>query len=119
VATGSVRCPPDELMCGDPGLLTCTGALNDCSGRGDCLKGRCYCHTGFGGADCSVDICTSTCADVGLRAFTCLVIAMCRKSQVVVAVVRKEPEYRIRACTYSTPLTQLAPYYMLFNHDGV
>eukprot|EP00892_Ulva_mutabilis_P008327 jgi/Ulvmu1/5867/UM025_0129.1 len=56
-------CPPDDLMCGDPGLLTCADTLNDCSGNGDCFKGRCYCHAGYGGDDCSVPVCYDKCAD--------------------------------------------------------
>lgn len=59
-------CPDDVYMCEDPGLLLCVGDLNDCSGRGDCFKGSCYCHLGWGGADCSVEICTASvgCPDV-------------------------------------------------------
>ena len=60
------ECPDANFMCNDPGLLTCLGDLNDCSGKGDCLKGNCYCHSGWGGADCSVSACISHigCADV-------------------------------------------------------
>eukprot|EP00892_Ulva_mutabilis_P009759 jgi/Ulvmu1/7155/UM034_0062.1 len=56
-------CPDDELMCGDPGLLTCAETLNDCSGRGTCLHGKCYCHLAWGGDDCSLPICVSQCDD--------------------------------------------------------
>eukprot|EP00892_Ulva_mutabilis_P005907 jgi/Ulvmu1/3689/UM017_0105.1 len=57
-------CPPDDLMCSSPGLLTCaTPELNDCNGLGDCFEGRCYCHFGFGGDDCTVSACTSGCPD--------------------------------------------------------
>jgi hypothetical protein len=60
------KCPDDAYMCKDPGLLTCLGALNDCSGRGDCFKGSCDCHLGWGGADCFVPICVPAtgCPDV-------------------------------------------------------
>lgn len=51
-------------MCSDPGHLTCVETLNDCSGNGDCLKGRCFCHLAWGGDDCSVPICLSACSDV-------------------------------------------------------
>lgn len=52
-------------MCGDPGLLTCVGPeLNDCSGNGDCLLGRCYCHSGWGGPDCNTPVCISACPNV-------------------------------------------------------
>ena len=60
-------CPSDTLMCQDPGLLTCSGGsteLNDCSARGDCKQGRCFCHLGFGGDDCSVPVCTTGCPGV-------------------------------------------------------
>lgn len=60
------ECPDAAFMCNDPGLLTCLGELDDCSGKGDCLKGNCYCHSGFGGADCSVAACIAEigCEDV-------------------------------------------------------
>ena len=51
-------------MCEDPGFLTCVDTLNDCSGRGDCFKGRCFCHAGFGGDDCSQEVCIDACPDV-------------------------------------------------------
>ena len=57
VRVAAMVCPDDVYMCEDPGLLLCVGDLNDCSGRGDCLKGSCYCHLGWGGDDCSVEIC--------------------------------------------------------------
>jgi hypothetical protein len=57
-------CPDAALFCSDAGLLTCGDALNDCSAHGDCFKGKCYCHTGFGGDDCSLRICTTQCPDV-------------------------------------------------------
>eukprot|EP00892_Ulva_mutabilis_P006259 jgi/Ulvmu1/4004/UM186_0004.1 len=51
-------CPDDFAMCDDPGFLTCVGEpLNDCNGRGDCFRGRCFCHLGWGGADCSEPLC--------------------------------------------------------------
>lgn len=59
-----MHCPPDDLMCGDPGLLTCVDTHNDCSGKGDCYMGSCYCHTGWGGDDCSVPICYDSCPNV-------------------------------------------------------
>ena len=61
-----MECPDDAYMCEDPGLLTCAGGLNDCSGVGDCYKGACYCHLGWGGADCSVPACLASagCDDV-------------------------------------------------------
>ena len=58
------RCPDNNLMCGDPGFLTCRDTLNDCSGFGDCFRGRCFCHAGRGGADCSLPICIGSCPDV-------------------------------------------------------
>ena len=51
-------------MCGDPGFLTCRDTLNDCSGFGDCFRGRCFCHAGRGGADCSLPVCFTGCPDV-------------------------------------------------------
>eukprot|EP00892_Ulva_mutabilis_P009761 jgi/Ulvmu1/7157/UM034_0064.1 len=59
----TMDCPPDEDMCGEPGYLTCVGKLNDCSGRGDCFRGNCYCHPGWGGDDCSVALCLDSCGD--------------------------------------------------------
>lgn len=63
-----MRCPDSDYMCKDPGLLTCLGDLNDCTGHGECYKGSCFCRLGWGGADCSVEICVPTvgCADVCL-----------------------------------------------------
>eukprot|EP00892_Ulva_mutabilis_P009758 jgi/Ulvmu1/7154/UM034_0061.1 len=58
-----VRCPDAERMCGDPGHLTCRDTLNDCSGRGTCLRGHCFCHAGWGGDDCSLPICLTQCDD--------------------------------------------------------
>jgi hypothetical protein len=71
VGVDAMLCPDDDFMCGDPGLLTCLGELNDCSGQGDCYKGHCYCHTGWGGADCSVAACIGTCDDVRLCLLFC------------------------------------------------
>eukprot|EP00892_Ulva_mutabilis_P001590 jgi/Ulvmu1/11431/UM076_0005.1 len=57
-------CPPDDFMCVDPGLLTCaTPELNDCNMHGDCRGGRCFCHIGWGSADCSLQVCTTSCPD--------------------------------------------------------
>eukprot|EP00892_Ulva_mutabilis_P005906 jgi/Ulvmu1/3688/UM017_0104.1 len=57
-------CPLDDFMCVSPGLLTCTTpTLNDCNGQGDCFEGRCFCHFGFGGDDCTIPACTSGCSD--------------------------------------------------------
>jgi hypothetical protein len=69
---GLYKCPDDVYLCQDPGLLMCLGELNDCSGRGDCYKGSCYCHLGWGGADCSVPICVPAigCPDVRYTAPT-------------------------------------------------
>lgn len=53
-------CPSIRQACFDPGWLTCMH-LSDCSGHGDCFRGACYCHTGWGGSDCSKAICTSAC----------------------------------------------------------
>jgi hypothetical protein len=61
---GKYVCPSDAIMCQDPGHLLCQGQLKDCSGQGDCLKGKCYCHIGWGGPDCSVPICEKGCKDV-------------------------------------------------------
>ena len=60
----TMECPAADAMCSDPGYLTCVADLNDCSGRGDCFRGSCYCHHGWGGADCSVPLCLDSCADV-------------------------------------------------------
>lgn len=60
----TAECPPETAMCVDPGHLLCGGALNYCSNRGDCFRGNCYCHIGWGGADCSVPVCTGECPDV-------------------------------------------------------
>eukprot|EP00892_Ulva_mutabilis_P008333 jgi/Ulvmu1/5872/UM025_0134.1 len=54
-------CPDANAMCGDPGFLTCRATLNDCSGVGDCFRGRCFCHAGWGGDDCSVPVCIGQC----------------------------------------------------------
>lgn len=53
----NVNCPADadDIFCGKnggPGYATCRD-LQDCSGRGDCRRGQCYCFPGFGGDDCS------------------------------------------------------------------
>lgn len=60
------ECPDNAYMCKDPGVLTCLGNLNDCSGKGDCYQGSCYCHAGWGGDDCSVTSCLPNvgCEDV-------------------------------------------------------
>lgn len=62
----TMMCPDDALMCDDPGLLTCLESHNDCSGHGDCFRGNCFCHPGWGGDDCSVEICYDEegCSDV-------------------------------------------------------
>lgn len=62
-------CPDSAYLCQDPGMLMCVGALNDCSGQGDCYKGSCYCHLGWGGKDCSVPACLANegCSDVRYR----------------------------------------------------
>ena len=74
-------CPDSSYMCEDPGLLLCVGALNDCSGVGDCFKGSCYCHLGWGGDDCSVPACLTGlgCDDVRVPAppylpYCCLIV---------------------------------------------
>lgn len=67
--TGAV-CPDDYEMCVNPGYLTCRATLNDCSGRGDCLQGACFCHNGWGGDDCSVPICINNCPDVRPASYT-------------------------------------------------
>jgi hypothetical protein len=54
------ECPIDALACVDPGWFTCKGQ-SGCSGHGNCFKGRCFCHTGWGGRDCSKSICTRKC----------------------------------------------------------
>lgn len=58
------ECPDNDVMCSDPGFLTCMDTLSDCSGEGDCFQGRCFCHSGFGGEDCSVPLCIDNCDDV-------------------------------------------------------
>lgn len=63
-AIGKALCPPDELMCVSPGYLTCAGDLNDCNGHGDCFKGHCFCHIGYGSPDCTKTVCTGPCPDV-------------------------------------------------------
>jgi hypothetical protein len=70
VHAAAFLCPPDGLMCGDPGFLTCKATRNDCSANGDCYKGHCYCFLGWGGEDCSISVCTEKCPDV--RCHTCL-----------------------------------------------
>ena len=72
-----MQCPDNDFMCRDPGLLTCLGDLNDCSGKGDCLKGNCYCHSGWGGADCSVPACLRNvgCEDVRFLCLCCTLSA--------------------------------------------
>lgn len=64
-------CPDEEFMCGNPGSLTCTGELADCSSNGDCFRGFCYCHIGWGGPACDVPICRDTCDDVRCCASRC------------------------------------------------
>ena len=53
VETGSIMCPLWEEICSTSvdnavGSLTC-GELNQCSNRGRCYKGACYCFIGFTG----------------------------------------------------------------------
>ena len=53
VETGSIMCPLWEDICSTSvdtavGSLTC-GELNQCSNRGRCYKGACYCFIGFTG----------------------------------------------------------------------
>jgi hypothetical protein len=57
-------CSVADYLCKDPATLTCTGKLNDCSAHGDCYRGFCYCHVGWGGRDCSAPICLGQCEDV-------------------------------------------------------
>ena len=35
----------------DDDRIDCEG-LNDCNGNGDCLAGKCFCHTGYSGSTC-------------------------------------------------------------------
>jgi hypothetical protein len=72
-------------MCQDPGLLLCQGQLKDCSGKGDCFKGRCYCHVGWGGPDCSVPICEKLCKDVRLCFYMTVSLTLLHSKEVVEA----------------------------------
>ena len=81
LCAGKMRCPDEKVFCDKPGLLTCGGKLNDCSGRGDCVEGHCFCHLGYGGEKCDVPICTTGCGDVRselafLLIFGCM-LALC------------------------------------------
>ena len=42
-ASGGVECPDRDLVC------MSSGCLDDCSGKGWCHKGKCYCHLGYTG----------------------------------------------------------------------
>lgn len=46
-------CPDNDSVC------NAWGCPNDCNLKGDCYQGRCYCHVGFFGKDCSSYSCTS------------------------------------------------------------
>lgn len=45
-------CPDNDLICES------LGCLNDCSGHGDCLRGKCHCHIAWSGDDCGEPTCT-------------------------------------------------------------
>ena len=44
---------------------TCAGALNDCSGHGKCMEGKCFCRAPYHGPSCSVKGCPSGCSGKG------------------------------------------------------
>jgi hypothetical protein len=67
VPAAKYNCPDEKFLCDDPGTLTCSGELNDCSTHGDCYRGFCYCHIGWGGQDCSAQVCKERCPDVCRR----------------------------------------------------
>eukprot|EP00741_Cyanophora_paradoxa_P022036 tig00021433_g21272.t1 len=54
---GTFECSPFDTICGGP-AATCP---SQCSGRGNCVDGKCYCVPGWMGDDCGQEICPWKC----------------------------------------------------------
>ncbi|XP_019855035.1 PREDICTED: leishmanolysin-like peptidase [Amphimedon queenslandica] len=46
---GELKCPPYERFC------HARDCVNDCSNKGVCVNGHCYCHPGYYGVDCNLE----------------------------------------------------------------
>lgn len=47
----------DKTIMGDMWMYSIDACPYNCSGRGDCINGYCFCHDGFYGLDCSNTSC--------------------------------------------------------------